>query len=302
MKMARQVPFKTVYVHGLVRDSNGQKMSKSKGNVVTPMGLLEKHSADAVRYWAASARLGTDAAFEENQMKIGRRLAIKILNASKFALTMGGDEVSLDASAITKPIDRAMIAKLREVIADATRAMEGYDHTRALELTETAFWSFCDDYLELVKDRAYNRDDKFDASETDSARAALAISVDVFIRLFAPFLPYACEEVWSWYQSGSVHQASWPTGEGLENIEADSDLLGVAGRALAVLRKVKSENKVSQRTTYVSVGMMVPQADQAYIADVIDDLRQAAHVEGTFDVLEGDSICVASYELETPTT
>ena len=132
-------------------------MSKSKGNVVTPMGLLEEHGSDAVRYWAASARLGTDAAFEVGQMKIGRRLAIKVLNASKFALSFGAadEPLALDPALVTEPIDRAMLAGLADVVEKSTAALAAYDHTRALELTETFFWTFCDDYLELVKDRAY---------------------------------------------------------------------------------------------------------------------------------------------------
>jgi len=294
------LPWEHAAISGWILDPDRKKMSKSKGNVVTPMGLLEKHSSDGVRYWAASARLGTDAAFEENQMKIGRRLAIKLLNASKFALTMGGDTVEFNPAKITLAVDRAMVAKVARVVDEATSAFEKYDHTRALEVTESAFWSFCDDYLELVKDRAYNRDDEFSLADSESARAALALSVDAFVRLLAPFLPFAAEEVWSWYAQGSVPRASWPVAAPLAKAAAGADegLLSVAGEALASLRRVKSENKVSQRTTYASVAMIAPEAHHEQIAAVLSDLRHAAHVRGPLDIVAGDHIAIDRYELD----
>ena len=294
-------PWKNAAISGWILDPDRKKMSKSKGNVVTPMALLEQYSSDAIRYWAASARLGTDAAVDENQMKIGRRLAIKALNASKFALTMDGETVNFDPANVTLTVDRAMIARVASVIDDATRAFDKFDHTKALEVTESAFWSFCDDYLELVKDRAYNRDGVFSAADSASARTALAISVDTFVRLLAPVLPFATEEIWSWYRQGSVHTASWPVASELAPIAGDADpgLLDVAGAALAALRKVKSENKVSQRTPYVSVGMIAPGTDHDAITTVIEDLRHAAHIGGEFTVDDGDEIAVASYELST---
>lgn len=295
-------PWRHAAISGWILDPDRKKMSKSKGNVVTPMALLEKHGSDAVRYWAASARLGVDATFDEQQMKIGRRLAMKVLNASKFALSMGGEgaPADVDVAAVTEPADRAVLAGLADVVDEATASFDAYDHTRALELAESCFWSFCDDYLELVKDRAYSDD-----PSARSARVALNVAVDVFLRLLAPFIPYATEEVWSWFRTGSVHRAAWPSSEPLRAAAAgaDAEILRVAGEALTALRKVKSENKVSQRTTYAAVSIEVADADRARLDAVHADLVRAAHVRGDLSArsVEGDApVAVVSYQLDPP--
>ncbi|GIG29184.1 valine--tRNA ligase [Cellulomonas marina] len=288
------LPWSDAAISGWILDPDRKKMSKSKGNVVTPMGLLEEHGSDAVRYWAASARLGTDAAFEVGQMKIGRRLAIKVLNASKFALSFGSPDepVVLDPALVVDPLDRAMLAGLADVVDAATAALEAYDHTRALELTETFFWTFCDDYLELVKDRAYGAGASADelTAATRSARAALGLALDALLRLFAPVLPFATEEVWSWWREGSVHRAPWPTAAPLRTAAGDADpaVVAAAGSALAALRKVKSEAKVSMRTEIEHAVLAVPAALRAGVEHALDDVRAAGRVTGTLELVDGD--------------
>lgn len=281
------LPWSDAAISGWILDPDRKKMSKSKGNVVTPMGLLEEHGSDAVRYWAASARLGTDAAFEVGQMKIGRRLAIKVLNASKFALSFGDADAApaLDPALVTVPLDRAMLAGLADVVDQATAALEAYDHTRALELTETFFWTFCDDYLELVKDRAYGQ-----GAGADSARAALCLALDVLLRLLAPVLPFATEEVWSWWREGSVHRAPWPDAAPLREAATDASFgtVTAAGAALAALRKVKSEAKVSMRTEILAARLEVPAASLDAVGTALDDVRAAGRATGTLEVVGGD--------------
>ncbi|MEE6296388.1 valine--tRNA ligase [Georgenia wangjunii] len=300
------LPWRHAAISGWILDPDRKKMSKSKGNVVTPMDLLVEHGSDAVRYWAASARLGTDAAFEVGQMKIGRRLAIKVLNASKFALTMGGDApVSRDPAAVTEPVDRAILAELADVVERATAALELFDHTRALEVTETFFWTFCDDYLELVKDRAYDSEGAYDEAAVASARNALALTIDVVLRLLAPVLPFATEEVWSWWRTGSVHEASWPQAAPLREAAPDGDpaVLHATGLALAALRKVKSEAKVSQRTTFARARLTLPAADVARVQAAIGDLRAAGRVRGDLEVLgasAAEGATVSAHELDEP--
>jgi valyl-tRNA synthetase len=240
--------------------------------VVTPMSLLEKYGSDAVRYWAASARPGTDTAFDEGQMRIGRKLAIKLLNVSRFVLGIGGEGQAPGPHAISDPVDRAMAARLSAVVADATAAFEAYDYARALERTETFFWWFCDDYVELVKSRGYgSRGDDTAAS----ARAALRLALDVLQRLLAPFLPYATEDVWSWWHDGSIHRSSWPEADGLAALAAGADAadLDPALDVLAAVRKAKTEAKVSMRAPVASV--MVPFA----VPVGVEDVREAGRIE-----------------------
>ena len=298
------LPWKHAGLSGWILDSDHKKMSKSKGNVVTPMGILEKYGSDAVRYWAASARLGLDAAFDEQQMKIGRRLAIKVLNASKFALTMGGEgaAIDLDPALVTVPLDRSVLAALASVIDEASAALASYEHSRALEVTESFFWTFCDDYLELVKERAYNRDGAWDEASAASARAALAIVIDNVVRLLAPYLPYVTEEVWSWYREGSVHTAPWPVVADLAGVEGDPSVLEAASSALIALRRVKSEAKVSPRTPFLAVTVRAPQAQVEALESVKGDLEAASKAVGALTVAASDDAeateaVVESFEL-----
>ncbi|MFM9136103.1 MAG: class I tRNA ligase family protein, partial [bacterium] len=269
-----RLPWTDAAISGWILDPDRKKMSKSKGNVVTPMGLLDEHGSDAVRYWAASGRPGTDTAFDVGQMKIGRRLAIKILNASKFVL---GPGPVADPSAVTEPLDRAMLADLAHTVEQATAALEDYHYTRALELAETFFWSFTDDHVELVKDRAYGGQGERAAN---SAQAALAIALSVQLRLFAPFLPFVTEEVWSWWQEGSIHRAPWPSAEELRMVAADGDRGPVAdvAAALSLVRKAKSEAKASMRADVERASISGPADVLARLQSVAGDLTAAGRI------------------------
>ena len=286
-------PWTNAAISGFILDPERKKMSKSKGNVVTPEDVVKEHSADAVRYWAASGRLGTDAAYDIGQMKVGRRLAIKLLNASKFALGFGEPDLAPRqglASVVTEPLDRAMLATLGKVVADATVGFENWDYTRSLDTTETFFWTFCDDYIELIKDRAHAGD--------PSARAALRLALSVLLRLLAPFLPYATEEVWSWWQEGSVHRATWPNAEELAlGQPGDPAVLSTVGAALGAVRKAKSEAKVGMRT---EVAKIVIGGSDAVIAQVRageGDLRAAGRISGDLMYAAGDDLAVSDVEL-----
>jgi valyl-tRNA synthetase len=268
------LPWNHAAISGWVLDPDRKKMSKSKGNVTTPLDTLETYGSDAVRYWAASARPGTDTAFDEGQIKIGRKLAIKILNASRFALNIAGD-ASDHTTAITNALDRSMLSGLAAIVDEATSAFESYDYARALERTERFFWAFCDDYVELVKQRAYGSEGE---SEARSAAATLRTALSTLLRLFAPFLPFVTEEVWSWWQAGSIHKASWPVADVLRTAGADSLVFEVAGDVLGAVNKEKSEQKRSLASPVERVLVRDTETRLAALAQAEPDIRAAGKI------------------------
>ena len=291
---ADAAPWTHCAVSGWILDPDRKKMSKSKGNVVTPLDLLDQHGSDAVRYWAANGRPGTDTAFDDVQMKIGRRLAIKVLNASRFALGFGTGEatpLAIDPAAITNPLDRAMLERLADLVDEATRAFEGFDYARALERTETWFWTFTDDHVELVKARAYEGDE----AGAESARHALRLALSTLLRLFAPFLPFVTEEVWSWWRGGSVHRQAWPSAAELraaatvDDERVDPAMAGVAADALAEIRRHKTTEKRSLATPVVACTITDTPERLAWLRPVLADVAAAARATG-IDLVEGEAL------------
>ena len=293
---ADTAPWAHCALSGWVLDPDRKKMSKSKGNVITPIDMLAGYGSDAVRYWAANGRPGTDTAVDEGQMKVGRKLAIKILNASRFALAFGagsGEELTVDEVAITHPLDRAMLAGLADLVDEATRALEGFDYARALERTEAWFWAFTDDHVELVKSRAYEGD----PAGADSAQHALRLAISTLLRLFAPFLPFVTEEVWSWWRPGSVHLQAWPNGDDLrgstavDGQPANARIAEVAAQAIAEIRKHKTAAKRSLATPVVACTLTDTAERLDLLRPALADVAAAARAE-KITLSEGDGLAV----------
>ena len=283
-----RAPWSNAGISGFIVDPDRKKMSKSKGNVVTPADVLAQHGSDAVRYWAASSRLGTDAAFDPQnptQIKIGRRLAIKVLNAAKFVLSFPVPE----GAQITDDLDAAMLARLNQVVGEATQALDGYDHARALEVTESFFWMFCDDYLELVKERAYNQDNPGQASAALALRTALSTQ----LRLLAPVLAFATEEVWSWFNDGSIHLAAWPEQTA---IDGDPAVLQAVSAALVSVRRAKTEAKASQKTPVEHITIAAPAETLTAIRRAEADLKAVGRI-AEIDYAEAESLAVTQIRL-----
>jgi valyl-tRNA synthetase len=269
------LPWTDAAISGWVLDPDRKKMSKSKGNVVTPLGLLQEHGSDGVRYWAARGGPGVDTAFDPGQMKIGRRLAMKILNASKFVLARSEDD-----AAVTHPLDRGLLTGLAQVVREATTALDAYEYTRVLDRTEAFFWSFCDNYLELVKSRRYGDQGPEAAA---SANAAMRTALSVMLRLFAPYVPFVTEEVWSWWRPGSVHRASWPTTAEIAEVAAEdagsAAILACTIDALAEIRKAKSESKRGMKAVIATARLTDTPERLARLEAARADLCAAGNVQ-----------------------
>lgn len=268
------IPWKHVTISGWILDPDRKKMSKSVGNVVTPDHLLEKYSADAVRYWAARARLGVDTAYDEQVFKVGGRLCTKLFNASKFVLDRNSGSISLGD--IAEPLDLAFLARLRQTVESATSFFEAFDYAGALQASEESFWGFCDDYVELVKRRSYEEQD---TPGRRSAMATLQLALRTYLQLFAPTLPYVTEEVWSWRWEGSVHTSAWPQVAQLATpAPAQGDVLTLAVEVLQKIRMAKTEGKRNLRWPVSRLEIKGNPVDVDALKSVLEDVLVAGAV------------------------
>ncbi|MDT8286129.1 MAG: valine--tRNA ligase [Elusimicrobiales bacterium] len=278
------VPWNNAAISGWVVSPEKGKMSKSKGNTITPEGLLQTYSADALRYWSGKAKLGQDTMYDESVFKVGMRLATKIFNASKFAIMQTRGPASAGAplgpADITEPLDRAWVSCLKATVEKSREDFANYDYAAVLLYVETEFWNFCDNYLELVKGRAYSGT----PAQARSAAAALEWTVGVFLRLFAPFLPFITEEVWSWSFAArtghpSVHKAPWPDAAEMAGVEGDTLTFVDARLILDAIRTRKAAEKRSVKWPVAKLHVECGPRRAAALKVVLDDILAAGCVD-----------------------
>jgi valyl-tRNA synthetase len=269
------VPWTNAAISGWVLDPDRKKMSKSKGNVVTPLAMLKEYGSDGVRYWAARGGPGVDTAFDVGQMKIGRKLAMKVLNVSKFILA--GERSD---GAVSEPLDRGMLQNLAALVDEATGELDRYEYARALAKIESFFWDFCDNYVEAAKSRRYG---DFGPEAAASASTAMRLALSVLLRLLAPYLAFATEEVWSWTEKGSIHRAPWPVRDEILHVsgqdESSRQAIAHVTEALNAIRKAKTDQKVSVGTPVREVVYSAADEAIACLKLVERDLKAASRAD-----------------------
>lgn len=299
-----QVPWKHIALSGWILDPDRKKMSKSKGNVVTPLHLLDDYGSDAVRYWAASARLGADTAFDERVLKIGRRLSTKIYNASKFVLSQTDSSAATGSghflSQVTEELDLAFLAEMKKLLEKVEESFSQMNYAQALQDIERFFWTcFTDSYIELVKARCKDSP-HFSSAQRASALNCLRGSLQIILRLFAPFMPYVTEEIWSWSyandEQSSIHTQKWPRASELNQIANTPLNYEILRSAFSAILKYKSENSLPVGAEITEkIQLLGSSKDLDSLRGVQNDLIQSAkalnlHFETSDEVESGSFI------------
>jgi valyl-tRNA synthetase len=295
-----RIPWKHVAISGWILDPDRKKMSKSRGNVITPMHLLDEYGSDAVRYWAACAQLGADTAFDVNVLKVGKRLVTKLFNASKFVLGKEGSP-----GPIVYPMDRVFLLRLRELVRNATRHFENYEHQQTLAETERFFWTaFTDSYIEMSRARTLGT---YGEKAQGSALATLRIALSVFLRLFAPFLPYITDEVWSWTYAeetgyASIHASAWPSEADFPELSLDGNegIFDIAVEALYAINRSRSGAGVSSAREIKTATLAAKSEAFPLLKAACEDIRLAVRANELLAIeepqLEGTGIEVRQIE------
>ncbi|MBR9700968.1 valine--tRNA ligase [Candidatus Woesearchaeota archaeon] len=242
------IPWKDIAISGFVTDPKGHKMSKSKGNVVSPQDVMDKFSADSIRFWAAGAKLGDDIPYMEKDLVTGNKTLTKLWNASKFVIMNLDDYKGFNAKfEDLELMDRWILSKFNRLVKSSTDAFSAYDHSKVKFDVEQFFWNdFCDNYLEIVKGRLY---DPKDTIEKTSAQYALSQVIEGILKLFAPIMPFITEEIYAMLpfenKTKSIHISSWPDFR-KEWVDSEAELVGEdIVKAVQEVRKYKSANQLS---------------------------------------------------------
>ena len=289
------IPWKNLMISGWCLAEDKSKMSKSKGNIVTPVALIEERGTDAVRYWAATSRLGMDTAFSPDLLKIGRKLVGKLWNATQFAaihlskMTQAPTTAATD-EAITEVFDRWILSRLAETVQSATEAFESYEYAVALDATNIFFWAdFCDNYLELIKKRAYNEDGSFSPAQQQSAIRTLYYCLDAILTLYAPFVPHVTEELYAhifadaYAAKGSLHaRGMWVKSK---DYPVDVEAIRAGKDAVLILEKIRSKKSDENKSIKYPVQQARISTERSYDIPTRDRDRIARDLEGAGNLI-----------------
>lgn len=263
-------PWRDVMISGFVLDPHGKKMSKSKGNVIEPKKIIEKYGADALRFWAASTKLGEDSLFQEKELIAGRRMVVKLWNAASFSLMHLEDYAGYDGE--LELIDKWLTGELHKLIKECSESFENYEYSKVKQSVEIFFWhTFCDNYLEIIKDRLYNPDKRGERSRK-SAQYALYNALLNILKLIAPVLPFVTEEIYQYmfkdYENcKSIHLSLWPEYD-KKNINEKIEKIGAKFvETINFVRQEKSRNNFSLKQE-----VKVLTCDEI-LQDCVDDLK-----------------------------
>jgi valyl-tRNA synthetase len=276
-------PWENVAISGFVT-LEGEKMSKSKGNIIEPQEVTEKYGADALRYWAASSKLGADLDYQEKEIITGKKFIKKIWNATKF--------VFLNLKKVSKPkeleeTDRLFLAKLNKIIEKATDSFENYEYALTKNEVVNFFWhDFCDNYLEIVKNRIYNGTEK----EKQSAQHVLYNILLAILKMMAPFTPFITEELYQKYfkseeKEKSIHISSWPIKLRIKEEKSDEEILNIF---IETLEKVRKEKSKAGKSVKAEIILTLEKEKYEKIRELEKDLKAVLNAkeikEGEFDV------------------
>jgi valyl-tRNA synthetase len=272
-------PWENIAISGHALDSDGKKMSKSKGNVVDPNEMREEYSADAVRYWAAGAKLGEDMPFQEKDLRTGEKTIRKLWNASKFAM-MHVDEYDGTAPDSFETMDAWMLDRFNRLVEQCTEHFDRYEYAKVKLAVDDFFWNtFCDYYLEIVKDRLYNPEER-GADARVSAQYTLYHVLQGVVKMFAPIMPHVTEELWHECfreKEGveSVHVSSWPRVDADRIDDTVKDVGDTAIDVIAAVRKYKTDNEMSLGAEVDTIAVTAP----VDLSDVVEDIEGTCRAE-----------------------
>jgi valyl-tRNA synthetase len=270
----KKIPWKDITVSGFVT-LGGQKMSKSKGNVISPQEVMEKYGSDALRFWASSSKLGEDLDYQEKDIITGKKFVTKILNATNFVFT------NLKHQEKTPEIletDRLFLSQLNKLISSATKAFDEYNYSKAKLETDKFFWQvFADNYLEIIKNRVYNGSEK----ERSSAFYTLYQSLLTILKMFAPITPFITEEIYQnhfkkYEKTSSIHISNWPKPIKIKNKKEDDKTWSLL---LETITKVRQEKSKAQKSMKSEITLCLPKKDQESLSPIIEDLKAVTNTK-----------------------